>query len=450
MLRKINLRSDLLATVICFAALALIKLGSSVILTRILAPEAYGVIATLSSIVAFIEMFSDLGVLGLMIRHEQGDEQQFVNTMWTIRLIRGVINFSILFFGAPWIAQIYDTPLLEGVLRTFSFWFILHSLESMSFILASRHKKIYIVNYVELFTNLAVVPFVIVYSLHSRDYHGILYGMLLNRLLMTLASYFFFKPQRPALQIEKKAARDLFDFSKHIVPSSILAFFLNQFDRVIFLKLFDLHLFGLYGLASNVASPVISLVEKISRLVLYPRCAHDVRADRSTAHLKYYRNNIKIFIVVLALPALVAGAANLIVQILFDSRYVYAGVILQAFMVRGILISLASPAEDLLVAAGKTHVVLVGNLLRAFWLIPGCLLGYYFFGFAGFLYIGMLETLPALVYLWYLQYRQGMMIVRYEWLKLAFVGALFVISLAISESVDLTGFRVFVKSLMQS
>ena len=84
MLRKINLRSDLLATVICFAALALIKLGSSVILTRILAPEAYGVIATLSSIVAFIEMFSDLGVLGLMIRHEQGDEQQFVNTMWTI------------------------------------------------------------------------------------------------------------------------------------------------------------------------------------------------------------------------------------------------------------------------------------------------------------------------------------------------------------------------------
>ena len=447
MLRKINLRSDLLATVICFAALALIKLGSSVILTRILAPEAYGVIATLSSIVAFIEMFSDLGVLGLMIRHQQGDEQQFINTMWTVRLIRGVINFSILFFGAPWIATLYDTPLLAGVLRTFSFWFVLHALESMSFILASRHKKVYIVNYVELFSNLATVPFVILYSLHSRDYHGILYGMLLNRLLLTLASYFFFKPQRPRLELNRQASKDLFNFSKHIVPSSILAFFLNQFDRIVFLKLFDLHLFGLYGLASNVSGPVISLVEKISRLVLYPRCAHDFRTDRATAYEKFYRNNVKIFVVILALPAIAAGAADLIVQILFDSRYVYAGVILQAFMVRGILIALASPAEDLLVASGKTHVVLVGNLLRAFWVIPGCLLGYHFFGFPGFLYVGMLETLPALIYLWYLQYRDGMMIVRYEWLKLAFLGTLFAASLAISRSIDLSGFHAWAKSL---
>jgi lipopolysaccharide exporter len=448
LLKKINLRSDLLATVICFAALALIKLCSSVILTRILAPEAYGVIATLSSIVAFVEMFSDLGILGLMIRHEKGDEQRFVNTMWTIRQVRGVINFSILFLGAPLIASLYDTPLLAGVLRTFSFWFILHALESMSFILASRHRKIYIVNYTELFANLATVPFVILYSLYSKDYHGILYGMLLNRFILTAASHLFFKPQRPHFGMDREARRDLFNFSKHIVPSSILAFFLNQFDRIIFLKLFDLHLFGLYGLASNVGEPFIALIQRISRLVLYPRCSHDFRSDRATAHQLYYTNNVRIFLIILALPALAGGAADLIIQILFDPRYAYAGTILRAFMVRGIIISLAAPAEDLLVASGKTHVVLVGNILRACWVVPGCLLGYYLFGFQGFLVAAMLETLPALIYLWYLQYRDGMMIVKYEWIKLALVVGIFSMSFVVSQSINLEGVRLYLKSLV--
>lgn len=448
MFKRINLRSDLFATVTCFAALALIKLISSMILTRILAPEAYGVIGTLTSIVAFVEMFSDLGIVGLMIRHQRGDEQLFINTMWTIRLLRGVLNTALLFSFAPWIAKIYETPLLTDVLRIFSFWFLIHAFESMSFILASRHKKIYIVNYVELFSNAVTVPFVILYSSHSKDYYGILYGMLINRLLITLASHAFFHSQRPRPQMDAAARKDLFNFSKHVVPSSILAFFLNQFDRIIFLKLFDLHLFGLYGLASNVSGPLIGLVEKISRSVMYPRCAHDVRTDRATAHIRFYRNNVKTFLIILGLPAIGAGAADLIVQVLFDPRYTYAGVILQAFLVRGSLISLAAPAEDLLVAAGHTHVVLVGNVLRISWVIPGCLLGYYFYGFEGFLYAGMLETLPALSYLWYLQYRERMMIVRYEWLKLGFLVTTFAVSLAVSKQIHVVGLRDYLKTFL--
>jgi lipopolysaccharide exporter len=431
--KMINLRGSLLTTVISFAGMALIRLVSSVILTRILNPEVYGVIATLMSIAIAIEMLSDIGVLGLAIRHEKGDDPVFINSMWTIRLIRGFVNGTLLFLLAPWIADLYNTPVLADALRIYSLSFVLHGMESLAFILAVRRQKVYIVNYTELLCNLATVPFVVLYSLHSRDYHGILYGMLLNRALVTTCSYFFFREDRASFQIDRQYSKDLFNFSKFVAPSSAIAFLIGQFDRIIFLRLFDLRLFGLYGLAGNISGSAVGLVEKISRSVLYPRCAEDVRSDLSTAHVRYYRNNLKIWLVILTIPAFGAGAADLIVQILYDPRYAFAGTIL----VGGMVMAVAAPSENLLVAAGHSKVVLVGNILRIAWIIPGCLIGWHFFGFSGFLYAMMLESLPAMLYLLWLQYRSGMMVVKYELLKLGYLAALFSSTWLVSSMIDL-------------
>jgi O-antigen/teichoic acid export membrane protein len=435
--KMINLRGSLLTTVISFAGTALIRLVSSVILTRILNPEVYGVIATLMSIAVAIEMLSDIGVLGLAIRHQKGDDRVFLNSMWTIRLVRGIFNGTLLFVCAPWIASLYNTPVLADALRIYSLSFVLHGMESMAFILAVRRQKVYIVNYTELVCSLVTVPFVVFVSLHTRDYHGILYGMLLNRLLVTTCSYFFFKEERPKPQIDRQYAKDLFNFTKFVAPSSAIAFLIGQFDRIIFLRLYDLRLFGLYGLAGNVSGSAVGLVEKIARSVLYPRCAEDVRNDRSTAHLRYYRANVKIWLVILTLPAFGAGAADLIVQILYDPRYDFAGTILRAFLVAGMIKAIAAPAENLLVAAGHNRVVLIGNVLRISWIVPGCLLGNHFWGFTGFLYVMMLESLPAMVYLLWLQYRDGMMVVRYELMKFGYMAALFSFTWFASSLIDL-------------
>jgi hypothetical protein len=39
--------------------------------------------------------------------------------------------------------------------------------------------------------------------------------------------------------------------------------------------------------------------------------------------------------------------------------------------IRAVLLSFASPAEDLLISAGQYRVILVGNVLRATWTVLG-------------------------------------------------------------------------------
>ena len=429
----INLKGDLFATAVSFGGLSLIKLASSVILTRILYPEAYGIVTMVSSIAFMMEMLSDVGIVGLMVRHERADEPAFINTTWTIRLARGLINAAILFVLAPALASLYETPALSDALRIFSVWFVVYALESMSFALAIRRRNARIASYSELVSTVASTLFVIVYSYFHRDWHGMVYGMVVNRALTSAASYLFYRDERPRLQFDRKVFDASMGFAKYSMPSGLLTLLVSQFDKFIFLKLFDIHLLGLYGLAGNIAGPIDSLVTRISRSVLYPRCAENFRREPSTVREKYYSENVKLLMFILFMPAALAGASGFLVHVLYDHRYAYASVILQAFALRGMIGALAGPAENILVATSTPRPVLYGNILRAAWLIPGSLLGFHFWGFEGFLYVATLDMLPALVFYLWLQHRRQLLIAKYEAMKLAFMGVVFLAALGVGS-----------------
>jgi O-antigen/teichoic acid export membrane protein len=421
-LKILNLRGDLFATSASFALQAVIRLGSSMILTRFLNPEAYGIITIILSIAFVIELLADINVTLFIIRDENGEQPRYLNTAWTMRLGRAVLNTAALFICAPVIASwIYHLPALTVPLRVFSVSFIIGGLQSMSFPVAIRRKQARVTMYSDLATTVLSTAFTLAYCYYSRDYWGIVYGMLLQRALMSVLSYLFFRELRPRLQFDWVAARQILGFTKFVMPSSLLTLALSQFDKIVFLRLFDLQLLGVYGLAGNIAGHIETLITKISQSVLYPRCAHNFRTDPDNFTLKYYTENVKLFTSILVLPAAVCGAAHLVVSVLYPKGYAQAGTVLQAFMVRASLLALASPAEDLLIAAGEYQVILHGNVFRAIAMIAASLFGYYFFGFIGFAYGTALSGLPPLVYYLWLQRKKGMLIAKYEVYKLAFV-----------------------------
>ena len=419
--KVINFRGDLFATTFTFGLQAVIRLGSSLILTRVLLPEAYGIITILGSILYVIGNILDTNVALFIVRDKNAEQPRYLNTAWTMRLSRSVLSSALLFVCAPLIAnKIYDLPSLVLPLRVFSLWFLIDGFESMAFALAIRRKQARLQMYSELAASVLSTTFSIVYCYHYHTFWGIAFAMLLNRLIMTVLSHQLYRDLKPRLFIDLAAAREILVYSKFTIPSSFLTLSLNQFDKVVFLRLFDLRLLGIYGLAGNIAGSIEALISKISQAVLYPRCAHNFRENPDTAATRYYTENIKLFAGILAMPAAVAGAAHLLITLLYDSRYIEAGSVLQALAIRAVFLSLASPAEDLLISAGQFHVILVGNVLRAAWIVLGSLIGYYFLGFLGFIYGLSLSGLPPLVYYLWLQKSKGMLTVKYELYKAAF------------------------------
>jgi lipopolysaccharide exporter len=419
--RLINFRGDLFATTFTFGLQVIIRLISSLVLTRVLLPEAYGTITIVVSVLYIINNIFDTNVLLFIVRDKNAEQPRYLNTAWTLRFGRSLLSSALLFVCAPLIAtKVYGLPDVTLPLRVFSLWFLIDGFESMSFALAIRRKQARLQMYSELAASVLSTTFSIVYCYRYHTFWGIAFGMLLSRLLMAVLSHQFYRELRPRFFIDLAAAREILVYSKFTIPSSFLTLSLTQFDKVVFLRLFDLRLLGIYGLAGNIAGSIEALITKISQAVLYPRCAHNFRENPDTAANRYYTENARLFVGILALPAAVAGAAHLIISVLYDSRYSEAGSILQAFAIRAALLSFASPAEDLLISAGQFHVILVGNVLRATWIVLGSLVGYHFFGFLGFIYGLSLSGLPPLAYYLWLQKSKGMLIVRYELYKVAF------------------------------
>lgn len=419
--KGINLRSDLLATVFSFGAQGTIKLGSSVVMTRMLQPDAWGVITILMAIVFVVEMIADMALTVVLIRHERGDEPRYVNTAWTLRLARAALNGAIVFLGAPLVAHLYASPTLTAPLRVFSLWFPITALESMSFPMAIRRRNSRVVVYAELIALALSTVFTVAYTYYARDFWGMVYGTLLNRALLTAMSYGVYPDMRPSLALDKQAARDLLQYSRFSMPSSLLTLALSQFDKVVLLRLFDLHLLGIYGVANNIAFQVEALTERVSQLVLYPRYADAFRAnpDPGSFATACYKTTTRPLASVLLPSAVLLGAARLLVAILYDPRYAQTGVVLQALMVRAGLLVLASSPVNMLVAAGVYSVILVGNIYRIAATVVAAFAGYYMFGFMGFVYGTALSGLaPLLYFLWRLK-RQGLLIVRYEAYRLA-------------------------------
>lgn len=103
-------------TVASFGTSQLIRLASNLILTRLLFPEAFGLMALVMVVLIGLGQFSDMGISPAIMQSRRGDDPDFLNTAWTIQIIRGVCLWLMTAALAWPMAQLYGEPALVGLL----------------------------------------------------------------------------------------------------------------------------------------------------------------------------------------------------------------------------------------------------------------------------------------------------------------------------------------------
>src|ERR1700730_10370939 len=68
-----------------------IRLGSNLLMTRLLLPEMFGVVSMAGIVLVGLAMFSDLGLKQCIVRSERGHDAAFLNTAWTIQILQGAL-----------------------------------------------------------------------------------------------------------------------------------------------------------------------------------------------------------------------------------------------------------------------------------------------------------------------------------------------------------------------
>ena len=353
----------------------MLRIVSSMTLTRLLDTHAFGVVGVITSVAYMIEMLSDVGLYNFVVRHKDGDNPRFLNQVWTIRLVRGIMLMLVMMAISRPAAALLDKPELALVLAIWSVSFLIDGLSSMTFAIAPRQQMLWRLSTMELIANLCGLIASIVGAVITRSYWALIGGMLFGSIVKAALSYLIFPGSGRRWNFNFARSQELWRWSRFIAMSSILSLVILQSDKLVLARMMPLATFGLYAIATTLAATPGMLATQYATRVLYGAYSHTVRTNPAALGEVLYAARRKVLLLYMFGVGGLIGGAPLLIEILYDPRYRGVAPFLQLLAIAPLLRMSVLSANEAMLALGYTRSTFMANLFRITWLAIGGAIG---------------------------------------------------------------------------
>ncbi len=352
-----------------------LRLASNLLLTRWLAPEAFGLVATVNTLYFALVMFSDLGIWQSIVRSERGNEARFLGTAWSVQLLRGLLLAAVVLAlaggvhgaaaaGLFAVGTVYSDPRLPGLIAVFALCALVQGAESTRLASAQRDLRGRELARLELLTHLVAMAVTLACAWFTRSPAALVAGTLAGALARTLLSHVALGGPSARPCWDRSCLGEIVGFGKWTFLSSIIGFFAAHGEKLILGGLLATASFGVFSIASLLLAALVGVYGSLNGHVVFSRLSQAARNGRQELEQVYTR----VQRVADGALGLVAGtlavAGHWIVHALYDARYQDAGWMLQ-WLALGLVALRHQVAEQLMFALGRPARVSANNTLRA-------------------------------------------------------------------------------------
>ena len=362
-----------------YGASQALRLASNLILTRLLFPEAFGLMALITVVIVGLSLFSDVGISPSIAQSKRGDDPDFLNTAWTIQVLRGVVLWGVASAIAYPLALYYDQPDLAIYLPIAALSLFVAGFNPTRIETAHRHLLMGRLTGLDLLSQVLEIAVMIGLALWLNSVMALV-------ILPGPANRF---------RWEWAAARELVTFGKWIFLSTICYFFASQGDRAVLGKFLSLETLGIYNIGYFLASFPLLLGLSVTARVMIPVYREGARPAR-IMRLRY-----GLSLGVIGLLALAAFIGPWAVDLLYDDRYYDAGAILVLVALALIPQAVGMTYDQAALAAGDSRRFFVYSAARSALQVALLLVGVKQAGLiGGIVGLGVAMALAHLVLIW--------------------------------------------------
>ncbi|WP_022706038.1 oligosaccharide flippase family protein [Paracoccus zeaxanthinifaciens] len=382
-------------TVLGFGSMQAIRLGSNLILTRLLFPEVFGLMALIMVIIQGLNNFSDVGITPAIMQSKRGDDQSYLNTAFTMQVMRGIgLWIACCIFAYP-AARFYEIPELVWYLPIAGLTTIIHGLQTTRVESANRHLQMGRLTLVEVLAALFSVIVTIALSAVMRSAWALVIGLVLGAIIRVLLAARMLPGTPNRLHWDRSAVTELVSFGKWIFPSTVVGFALSQGDKAILGKYLTLGELGIYNIAFFFASFPVLLGQAVITKVMIPvyRDAAGAEAENRFRQLRKVRAGLTAGFLLLTFFMAAIGPA--LVQLLYDARYDNAGPMVTMIACATIPALIGLTYDQAALASGNSRGYFWLTLVRAALFLTFFLVGVRQAGIAGGLAGQALATIAA-------------------------------------------------------
>ncbi|MFC5861903.1 oligosaccharide flippase family protein [Acidicapsa dinghuensis] len=372
-------------TVMDYGISMALRVVNSLVLTHLLAPEFFGLMTLVSTLVVGISLISDIGLGPSVIQNANGDDPVLLNTAWTLQILRGVGIFAVVLVLSWPMSLFYHEPQLIGLMLALGLNIVLGAFNSTNILSMSRHmgvRRQFALDISTQIFNLLVtagcaVAMRSVWALVIGTLASTCYKLILShnhRVLPGIRNKFCWDPP---------SVRSLVQFGKWILLATALFFFASQADRLIMGRLISFALLGVYGVAYQVSDIPRAVINAFSNRVVFPFISKMTHLPIEEFRQVFLGYRLRALLAGSVLLALMAHLGGFVVTKVYDHRYHEASwmvPVLALGLWHTLLYSTTFPA---LLALGKSRYGAIGNGAYLAAVATAIPLGFHFYGMFG-------------------------------------------------------------------
>jgi len=324
-----------------------------VILARILSPNDFGLMGIALLTMATLDTFSQTGFQQALIQKKE-DIKPYLDSAWTVLVLRGFILFAILFFIAPFAASFFNAPEARPIIQVIGFAVLFQAFTNIGVIYFQKELEFNKQFIYQISGTLADFAVAISAALILRSVWALVFGLLVGNAVRCFVSYLI-HPYRPHLSFDLEKIKELFSFGKWVLGSSILVFLITQGDDIFVGKLLGATALGFYQMAYRISNiPATEITHVISQ-VTFP--AYSKLQDNIPKLREAY---LKVLQVTAFLSFPIAGLIFVLApeftKIFLGEKWMPMVPAMQVLVLAGLIRSIAATSGPVFKAVGKMQV----------------------------------------------------------------------------------------------
>jgi O-antigen/teichoic acid export membrane protein len=324
-----------------------------VILSRLLSPADFGLVAMITVFTGFATIFMDLGFGSALIQKQDTRPEHYDSVFW-LNMAAGLLLMGLFAAVAPLLAWLYDQPLLTPLTLFISTNFLITAFSSVQITLLQKQLHFSRLAYAELAA--LIISGVIAIAMALTGF-GV-WSLAVQTVLLSLLTVIFVWMKsgwRPSWRFSREAVRELIAFSSNLLGFNSLNYWLRNGDNFLVGRFLGTAELGIYSRAYSLMLLPLSIVSRTVGQVMFPAFS-SIQSDPARVARIYLRMTRTIAFV--TFPAMVGlwVVSPHFVPAIFGDQWLDMIPILRIFCLVGLLQSIGTLNGNLYLSQGRSDL----------------------------------------------------------------------------------------------
>lgn len=344
----------------------------NMVLARLLTPEAFGVVATLTMVITFAEIFTDAGFQKYLIQHDFQDgrdrEESTTVAFWT-NLMMSVLLWGIIIVFADPLAALVGNPGLGYVLVVACAGIPIAAFSSIQMALYKRDldfKTLFKVRLIGILVPVFVtVPLAVIF----RSFWALVIGTLVKDAVNAFVLTYFSK-WKPHLFYSFGKLKEMISFTVWSIAEQVCIWLTAYVDVFIVGRMLSQHYLGLYKTSSTLVGQLMGLVTAITTPILFSSLSK-LQNDGQAFQSLFYRFQKVVSLLIMPIGVGIFLFKDFITNVILGGQWMEAsGFIGLWALTSAITIVLSYYSSEVYRAKGKPRLSVLAQLLHLVVLWP--------------------------------------------------------------------------------